>query len=29
VKQETLLKETVLALIDMGEYQEALDELDL
>lgn len=27
--QETLLKETVLALIDMGEYQEALDELDL
>ncbi|KAG9104558.1 hypothetical protein FRC06_001338 [Ceratobasidium sp. 370] len=29
MKQETLLKETVLALIDMGEYQEALDELDL
>ncbi|KAG8748483.1 hypothetical protein FRC10_003616 [Ceratobasidium sp. 414] len=29
VKQETLLKETVLALIDMGEYREALDELDL
>ncbi|CAE6425126.1 unnamed protein product [Rhizoctonia solani] len=27
--QETLLKETVLALIDLGEYQEALDELDL
>ncbi|KAG8738548.1 hypothetical protein FRC12_016718 [Ceratobasidium sp. 428] len=27
--QETFLKETVLALIDMGEYQEALDELDL
>ncbi|KAF8605144.1 hypothetical protein BDV93DRAFT_471089 [Ceratobasidium sp. AG-I] len=27
--QETLLKETVLALVDMGEYQEALDELDL
>ncbi|CAE6446377.1 hypothetical protein ACGC1H_001681 [Rhizoctonia solani] len=27
--QETLLKETILALIDLGEYQEALDELDL
>ncbi|KAF8760880.1 Reverse transcriptase (RNA-dependent DNA polymerase) [Rhizoctonia solani] len=29
VKQETLLKETILALIDLEEYQEALDELDL
>ncbi|CAE6395916.1 unnamed protein product [Rhizoctonia solani] len=27
--QETLLKETILVLIDLGEYQEALDELDL
>ncbi|QRW19307.1 RNA polymerase I specific initiation factor [Rhizoctonia solani] len=27
--QETLLKETILALIDLEEYQEALDELDL